>query len=160
SPKAPEAVALVGGGANIPALAQILGRKLAIPVITVDDPEAVIAKGAALVADAAQPTAVPTGQVGTESSAGTFTKVAGVLACTVGVVGLIIGSGDKSRAPTADNEASPVGPTSSARLPAATTEPATPSVAEPNATMPPTSATAPAPETEIAPGTTEPELIT
>ncbi|WP_040794626.1 Hsp70 family protein [Nocardia higoensis] len=162
SPKAPEAVALVGGGANIPALAQTLGRKLDMPVITVDDPEAVIAKGAALVADAAQPTPIATGQVGTDSSAGTFTKVAGVLACAVVVVGLIIGYGVKTFAPTTDNEVSPAGTTSGARLPATTTGAPTPRVAEPNATRPPTSATAagPAPERDTAPGTTQPVLIT
>ena len=165
SPRAPEAVALVGGGANIPALAQILGRKLDIPVITVDDPEAVIAKGAALVADAAQPTAVPIGQIGTESSASTFTKVAGVLACAVVVVGLIIGYGVKTLAPTAENEVSPAGTTSSARVPATPangpTTP-TPGSADPNATRPPTSATAEGAGPEIAPtpGTTTSENTT
>ncbi|MBF6356225.1 Hsp70 family protein [Nocardia higoensis] len=166
SARAPEAVALVGGGANIPSLAHTLGRKLELPVITVDDPEAVIAKGAALVADAAQPTAAPVGQIGTESSASTFTKVAGVLACAVVVVGLIIGYGIKTLVPTADNEVSPAGTTSSARLPATPTTTATPTLAEPNATRPPTGATAvgPAPgvvpESPTTPQTTTPDAIT
>lgn len=163
SPRAPEAVALVGGGANIPALAQTLGRKLDIPVITVDDPEAVIAKGAALVADAAQPTSVPVGQLGTESSVSTFTKVAGVLACAVVVVGLIIGYGVKTLAPTAENEVSPAGATSSARVPAAPTNgpvTPTPDPAEPNTTRPPTSAAEPEPENYPAPGPTESETTT
>src|SRR5690606_34829064 len=158
SPKAPEAVALVGGGANIPALGQILGRKLAIPVITVDDPEAVIAKGAALVADAAQPSPAPVGQVGTESSAYTFTKVAGVLAGAVVVVGLVIGYGVKPLGP-ADNQVYPARPTSSAGLPSTTAEPPAPTPAEPSATRPPASATA-APETAPAPTGPGPETTT
>ncbi|WP_067861530.1 Hsp70 family protein [Nocardia shimofusensis] len=164
SPRAPEAVALVGGGANIPSLAHTLGRRLDIPVITVDDPEAVIAKGAALVADAAQPTAVPIGQIGTESSASTFTKVAGVLACAVVVVGLIIGYGIKTLAPTAGNEVSPAGTTSSARLPATPTT-TTPTVAEPNATRPPSGATAVGPvpgvvpDNPTTPQTTTPDAV-
>ncbi|WP_068057085.1 Hsp70 family protein [Nocardia xishanensis] len=118
APKSPEAVAVIGGGANIPAVLETLERALDVPVLTVDDPEAVIAKGAALVADAAQPSASPvTAGLGGDAPAGTFTKVIGTLAGAIVVVGLVVGYGFKTFAPTSEEEVSPAGTTSSAQLP-------------------------------------------
>ncbi|WP_431964223.1 Hsp70 family protein [Nocardia sp. bgisy134] len=118
APKSPEAVAVIGGGANIPAVLETLERALDVPVLTVDDPEAVIAKGAALVADAAQPSGFPVAAgIGGDAPAGTFTKVIGTLAGAIVVVGLVVGYGFKTFAPTSDEEVSPAGTTSSAQLP-------------------------------------------
>ncbi|WP_156094589.1 Hsp70 family protein [Nocardia lijiangensis] len=131
APKFPQAVAVIGGGANIPAVLETLERKLDVPVLTVDDPEAVIAKGAALVADAAQPSGFPVmAGLGGDAPAGTFTKVIGTLAGAIVVVGLVIGYGFKTFAPTSDEEVSPAGTTSSAQLPTTpiTVAPATGSV--------------------------------
>jgi hypothetical protein len=118
SPKFPQAVIVIGGGANIPAVMSTLSDELDVPVHTCDDPEAVIAKGAALVADSAQPSVFPVAALsGTDAPVGTFTKVVGTLAGAIVVVGLIIGYGVKTFAPTGDNDISPAGTTSSAQMP-------------------------------------------
>ncbi|MET7768611.1 Hsp70 family protein [Nocardia sp. NPDC005366] len=111
----PEAVVVIGGGANIPSVVTTLADNLGLPVHTVDDPEAVIAKGAALVADSVQPSTFPVATLGTDAPVGTFTKVIGTLAGAIVVVGLVIGYGIKTFAPTADDEISPAGTTSSAQ---------------------------------------------
>ncbi|WP_433713584.1 Hsp70 family protein [Nocardia sp. CA-084685] len=126
APKSPEAVIVIGGGANIPAVLSTLEHDLDIPVHTIDDPEAVIAKGAALVADSVQPSVFPV--VGAaDAPVGTFTKVVGTLAGAIVVVGLVIGYGVKTFAPTGDDEISPAGTTSSAQLPTAPVTVAPPS---------------------------------
>ncbi|WP_433195368.1 Hsp70 family protein [Nocardia sp. CA-107356] len=118
SPKAPQAVIVIGGGANIPAVLSTLAHALDVPVHTVDDPEAVIAKGAALVADSVQPSVFPVVALGSaDAPVGTFTKVVGTLAGAIVVVGLVIGYGVKTFAPTGDDDISPAGTTSSAQLP-------------------------------------------
>lgn len=114
--RSPEAVAVIGGGANIPAVVSTLADQLDIPVFTVPDPESVIAKGAALVADSAQPAGFPVATLAADAPAGTFTKVVGTLAGAIVVVGLIIGYGVKTLAPTADDEVNPAGTTSSTQL--------------------------------------------
>ncbi|MEV4124708.1 Hsp70 family protein [Nocardia sp. NPDC049707] len=116
APRFPQAVIVIGGGANIPAVLSTLERELDIPVHTIDDPEAVIAKGAALVADSVQPSVFPV--VGAaDAPVGTFTKVVGTLAGAIVVVGLVIGYGVNTFAPTGDEEISPAGTTSSGQLP-------------------------------------------
>ncbi|MEV6321443.1 Hsp70 family protein [Nocardia sp. NPDC051787] len=114
APRPPEAVAVIGGGANIPAVLDRLTAALDVPVFTVPDPEAVTAKGAALVADSVQPSVFPVGALGGDAPAGTFAKVFGTLAGAIVVVGLIVGYGVKTFAPTSDDEVSPAGTTSSA----------------------------------------------
>lgn len=127
APKFPEAVTVIGGGANIPAVVDTLGAQLDIPVFTVEDPDAVIAKGAALVADSVQPSVFPVAALGTDAPVGTFTKVVGTLAGAIVVVGLIIGYGVKTFAPTSDDEVSPAGTTSSAsQMPPPPTNPVPP----------------------------------
>ncbi|MET9488737.1 Hsp70 family protein [Nocardia sp. NPDC006630] len=99
APKFPEAVAVIGGGANTLAVLSSLERQLDVPVLTVREPEAVIAKGAALVADSATPTTFPVISRGSDAPIGTFTKLAGTLAGAIVVVGLIIGYGVKELVP-------------------------------------------------------------
>ncbi|MGW0248763.1 Hsp70 family protein [Nocardia goodfellowii] len=124
SPRRPQAIAVIGGGANIPAVLTALADEFEVPVLSVDDPEAVIAKGAALVADAAQPSMFPVAAaLGNDAPVGTFTKVVGTLAGAIVVVGLVIGYGVKTFAPTSDEEVSPAGTTNSSQL---TTQPAPP----------------------------------
>ncbi|MEV0293313.1 Hsp70 family protein [Nocardia sp. NPDC050710] len=127
APKFPQAVVVIGGGANIPAVISTLCDALHVPVHTVDDPEAVIAKGAALVADSVQPSVFPVATLAADAPVGTFTKVVGTLAGAIVVVGLVIGYGVKTFAPTAGDDVSPAGTTSSAQQ-----QPSTPvSVAPP-----------------------------
>ncbi|MFC9892341.1 Hsp70 family protein [Nocardia sp. NPDC127579] len=121
APRHPQAIAVIGGGANIPCVLAVLADEFAVPVLSVDDPEAVIAKGAALVADAAQPSILPA--LGNDAPVGTFTKVVGTLAGAIVVVGLVVGYGVKTLAPTSDDEVSPAGTTNSSQL---TSPPTTP----------------------------------
>ncbi|MGY4103872.1 Hsp70 family protein [Nocardia sp. R16R-3T] len=135
APRVPQAVIVIGGGANIPAVLSILEHELDIPVHTIDDPEAVIAKGAALVADSVQPSVFPV--VGAaDAPVGTFTKVVGTLAGAIVVVGLVIGYGVKTFAPTGDDEVSPAGTTSSAQLPTTPVTVAPPTAAGTSTTGP------------------------
>ncbi|MFI9506434.1 Hsp70 family protein [Nocardia sp. NPDC052566] len=137
APRFPESVTVIGGGANIPAVVTTLGTQLDVPVLTVPDPESVIAKGAALVADSVQPSVFPVAALSADAPVGTFTKVVGTLAGAIVVVGLVIGYGVKTFTPTSDDQISPAGTTSSTRLP-------TP----PLSVVPPTSAGATSPNLE------------
>ncbi|GAB4583302.1 Hsp70 family protein [Nocardia sp. IFM 10818] len=121
APKFPEAVAVIGGGANSPAVIANLEHQLDVPVFTVPEPEAAIAKGAALVADSATSTAAfPVISLGSDAPVGTFTKLAGTLAGAIVVVGLIVGYGvkelvpeprDTNYSPTTTGNSQPVVPT-------------------------------------------------
>ncbi|WP_459547959.1 Hsp70 family protein [Nocardia sp. X0981] len=122
--RAPEAVVVIGGGANIPAVLETLRTELDLPVLTVPDPDAVIAKGAALLADAARST-TPVATFTPDKSGNTLLKAFGTVAGAIVVVGLIVGYGVNTLAPSSDEEVSPAGTTSSAQLPPATTAPAT-----------------------------------
>ncbi|WP_063128203.1 Hsp70 family protein [Nocardia fusca] len=132
--RAPEAVVVIGGGANIPAVLETLRDELGLPVLTVPDPDAVIAKGAALLADTARSSA-PIGALAPDKSGNTLLKAFGTVAGAIVVVGLIVGYGVNTMAPSSDEEVSPAGTTSSAQLPT-------------TATIAPTT-------TSVVPGTTE-----
>ncbi|AYF76656.1 hypothetical protein D7D52_25760 [Nocardia yunnanensis] len=131
APKFPEAVAVIGGGANVPIMVVGLERQLDVPVVTVPEPEAAIAKGAALVADSAASSAVPVIGLGPDTQIGTFTKLAGTLAGAIVVVGLIVGYGVKEfvipepqnthYSPTTTGPVQPVSPATSSPGPPATT---------------------------------------
>ncbi|MBL1075095.1 Hsp70 family protein [Nocardia sp. 2] len=99
APKFPEAVALIGGGANTPMILASLERQLDVPVLTVPEPESAIAKGAALVADSQATNAFPVINLSSDAPVGTFTKLAGTLAGAIVVVGLIVGYGVKELVP-------------------------------------------------------------
>ncbi|MBJ8338547.1 Hsp70 family protein [Antrihabitans sp. YC3-6] len=99
----PEIIAVVGGGANIPIVRTGLGDKLGIPVLAIDEPEAVIAKGAALLADSSGPLSYPIVSMGSDAPIGTFTKVVGALVGAFVVVGLVIGYGVQALTPTPDD---------------------------------------------------------
>ncbi|MFD3706280.1 Hsp70 family protein [Nocardia sp. NPDC058658] len=113
APKYPDAVAVIGGCANIPCVIDILDSRLDVPVLTVPDPEAVIAKGAALVADAEAPSG-STGGAHADAPSGTFAKVVGTLVGAVVVVGLVIGYGVQAVTPDAP-DVTPAGTSSTVR---------------------------------------------
>ncbi|WP_280264188.1 Hsp70 family protein [Nocardia wallacei] len=127
APKLPEAVAVIGGGANIPTVVAGLDELLDVPVLTVPEPEAATAKGAALVADSAQPSAFPVISLGSDASTGTFTKLVGTLAGAVVVVGLVVGYGIKELVPADGHDVSPVGTSDTAQLTTTATPSPTPS---------------------------------
>ncbi|MCM6776179.1 Hsp70 family protein [Nocardia sp. CDC159] len=116
APKYPQAVAVIGGGANIPAVIAAFDQLLEVRVHTVPEPEAAIAKGAALIADSAQPSPFPAIGLGSEGSPSTFTKLVGTLAGAVVVVGLVVGYGVKELVPTANHDVSPAGTTDTAQV--------------------------------------------
>ncbi|MBF6179710.1 Hsp70 family protein [Nocardia otitidiscaviarum] len=157
APKFPQCVAVIGGGANVPAVVRELEEQLDVPVCTVPEPEAAIAKGAALVADSAQPTALTVIGRGTDAPVGTFTKLVGTLAGAIVVVGLVIGYGVKELVPE-DRDYSPVGTTSGEQL-----DTTTPTTTAPG-TAPMTQnrdSTGPAPATPTtAPDTDDPTTST
>ncbi|NUP30020.1 MAG: Hsp70 family protein [Nocardia sp.] len=119
--RAPEAVVVIGGGANIPAVLETLRTESDLPVLTVPDPDAVIAKGAALLADTARSNA-PIGALTPDRSGNTLLKAFGTVAGAIVVVGLIVGYGVNTMTPSSsDEEVSPAGTTSSAQLPTTAT---------------------------------------
>lgn len=137
SQRKPELLAVIGGGANIPSIADTLVDQLGIPVLALDEPEAVIAKGAALLADSAQPMSYPVVSLAADQPVGTFTKVAGVVLGAFVVVGLIVGYGVQLLTQSNNSGVSPAG-TSNDQPPILTTVPAptsTPNVA-PNQRIP------------------------
>ncbi len=116
APKYPRAVAVIGGGANMTSVVDGLDELLDVPVCTVPEPEAVTAKGAALVADSAQPTAFPVISLGSDAAPGAFTKLVGTLAGVVVVIGLVVGYGVKELVPTVSHDVSPAGTSRTAQL--------------------------------------------
>src|SRR5690606_8364613 len=126
--RTPEAVVVIGGGANIPAVLETLRSELDLPVLTVPDPDAVIAKGAALLADTAI-SATPIGALTPDKSGNTLLKAFGTVAGAIVVVGPIVGYGVNTGTPNSDDEVSPAGTTSSAQVPPTTTAAPTTSVA-------------------------------
>ncbi|NNH71959.1 Hsp70 family protein [Nocardia uniformis] len=160
APKFPESVVVIGGGANVPTVVTALDEQLDVSVGTVPEPEAAVAKGAALIADSIQPTALTVMGRGTDAPIGTFTKLAGTLAGAIVVVGLIIGYGVKELVPQ-DRDYSPVGTTSGAEEPLAPTSTTT----APTGTAPMTRDTTTRPDpatppTTPAAGTTAPSRST
>lgn len=159
APKFPESVVVIGGGANIPAVVTGLDAQLDVPVCTVPEPEAAVAKGAALIADSTQPTALTVIGRGTDAPIGTFTKLAGTLAGAIVVVGLVVGYGIKEMVPE-DRDYSPVGttsgagqsqqPTSTTTTPSGTAPMTRDTTTRPNAATPPTTPAAATPSS-IAP---------
>jgi hypothetical protein len=166
APKFPQAVTVIGGGANIPAVIASLDELLDVPVLTLPEPEAAIAKGAALVADSAQPSAFPVISLATDAPAGTFTKLVGTLAGAVVVVGLVVGYGVKELVPANNHDVSPAGTSNTAQQttpapPAPTGSPTTTHSAGSPVPQPPVQSS-PLPttttESQIAPGTSGPQL--
>jgi hypothetical protein len=96
APRKPDGLVLIGGGANVPVLAKGLSSAATIPLLRPADPETVLAKGAALVADSAQPLVYPVVRMSADKPTGTFARVAGAMAGAVVVIGLIVGYGVQS----------------------------------------------------------------
>ncbi|MBD0322883.1 MAG: Hsp70 family protein, partial [Aldersonia sp.] len=107
APHRPDALILIGGGANMPAIAHGLSREFSMPVLRPTEPEAVIAKGAALVADSTQPLVYPVVSMQADAPISTFTKVAGAILGAFVVVGLIVGYGVQTLSVSTDDNVSP-----------------------------------------------------
>jgi hypothetical protein len=106
SPRPPDALALVGGGANIPAIASAVADAFTARVIAVPEPDTATAKGAALLAVSSAIRNYPA----TESNRpGSAAKVSGALVGALVVGGLVLGYGVKELAPAPDPSVSPAG---------------------------------------------------
>jgi hypothetical protein len=96
APRRPDGLVLIGGGANIPVFANAMSGAATVPVLRPAEPETVLAKGAALVADSAQPMVYPVVRMPADAPTGTFARVAGAMVGAVVVIGLIVGYGVQS----------------------------------------------------------------
>ncbi len=134
APKHPRAVTVIGGCANMAAVVNGLADLLDPVVLTVPEPEAATAKGAALVADSAQPSAFPVISLGSDAKPGPFTKLVGTLAGAVVVLGLVIGYGVKELVPAADHDVTPAGTSHTADFPTTTAPQPAPLPASPSST--------------------------
>jgi hypothetical protein len=135
APKYPRAVTVIGGCANMAAVINGLGDLLDITVLTVPEPEAATAKGAALVADSAQPSPFPVISLGSDATPGTFTKLVGTLAGAVVVLGLVIGYGVKELVPTVNHDdVTPAGTSRTADFPTTSAVPLPAPPASPSGT--------------------------
>ncbi|MDT2009637.1 Hsp70 family protein [Rhodococcus opacus] len=106
SPRPPDALALVGGGANIPAIASAVADAFTARVIAVPEPDTATAKGAALLAVS---TAIRDYPATESNRPGSAAKVSGALVGALVVGGLVLGYGVKELAPTPDPNVSPAG---------------------------------------------------
>ncbi|PTR31481.1 hypothetical protein C8K36_101512 [Rhodococcus sp. OK519] len=100
--RSPEAVVLVGGGARLPGIASAIEATFDGATIEVTEPEAVTAKGAALLAGSPERQKFPvvTGSGG---------RIPGALVAALVVGGLMLGYGVKEMVPTSEENYSPTG---------------------------------------------------
>ncbi len=151
----PEMIALIGGGANIPAMRSGLQEQLGVRTVVIDEPEAVIAKGAALIADSPQHVPYPVISLAADEPTGTFTKVSAVLFGALLVVGLIIGYGVPALKGNTGNNISPAGSHNEQTVPTPpSTVPLPPPSSSSSTPAPPSGA--PAPTATESDSTTEP----
>lgn len=104
-----EALVLIGGGAHIPAVRTAIADAVDVPVLEFDEPEAVAAKGAALLADSVKSLHYPLVGSAISERTGSAVKASGALIGALVVGGLVLGYGAKELTPTADTPISPAG---------------------------------------------------
>lgn len=109
APQPVEAVVLIGGGARIPAVRSACADGVDLPMVTIDEPEAVAAKGAALLADSVTSLHYPLAGSENSERTGSAAKASGALIGALVVGGLVLGYGAKELTPTEDTQISPVG---------------------------------------------------
>ncbi|MFI8567845.1 Hsp70 family protein [Rhodococcus sp. NPDC078407] len=108
SAEQPEAIVVIGGGAQIPLLAATLGDRFQVPVIRLPEPDAVLAVGVATVAassDAYAYRLVPA----THTTARRVSRYSGAIAAAVVAGGLVLAYGVQTMTPADDPGVSPVG---------------------------------------------------
>ncbi|WP_305092320.1 exopolyphosphatase [Prescottella sp. R16] len=101
--RAPEALVLVGGGANTPGLAAALDAAVGtVPVVTVDEPEAATAKGAALLAGSTEHQHFP-------AVTGSRSRMSAAVIGSLAIGALLLGYGVKEMIPSVPENFSPTG---------------------------------------------------
>lgn len=106
---APQAIALVGGGTRIPALARTMSDSFDARIIAIAEPETATAKGAALLASTTAIAAYPLAGAGESVGASSAAKASGALIGVLVVGGLVLTYGVRALTPSADPDISPAG---------------------------------------------------
>ncbi len=106
---APEAVVLIGGGAHIPLVRAVFESELGLPVLTVDEPDAVLATGAAHVALSAAQGLYPTVGATAGSPARSVGRYSGALVGALLAAGIVLVFGIQALTPSDDTGYSPAG---------------------------------------------------
>lgn len=109
APMAPEAVVLIGGGANVPLARIEFGTALAVPVIDVTEPDTVLAKGAAHLASNATTDGYSAIGSDSETHGRSMGRFSGALVGAFIVGGMVLAYGIQTLSPTADPNVSPAG---------------------------------------------------
>lgn len=178
----PDAAAVIGGGAFVPAVVDAVADTVDVPLVTTTEPDAAVAKGAALLA---RRLAAPTRSAATPATSGV--RTAGMVAVACAVLAVVLAYGVQALTPiddatvttgattglreqsvpaTSTPDALPAPPpalTGGWEDPAAPTAPPLPRYPAPTATYDytaPPAATAPSTPTSTAPATTAPESTT
>lgn len=107
--RAPEAVVLIGGGAHIPLVRTVFESELGLPVLTVDEPDAALATGAAHVALTAAQGLYPTVGATAGSPARSVGRYSGALVGALLVAGIVLVYGIQALTPSDDTGYSPAG---------------------------------------------------
>ncbi|ORI12751.1 hypothetical protein BJD99_02430 [Rhodococcus sp. 1163] len=107
--RAPEAVVLIGGGAHIPLARTVFESELGLPVLTVDEPDAALATGAAHVALTAAQGLYPTVGATAGSPARSVGRYSGALVGALLVAGIVLVYGIQALTPSDDTGYSPAG---------------------------------------------------
>ncbi|MDJ0361758.1 Hsp70 family protein [Rhodococcus sp. H29-C3] len=107
--RAPEAVVLIGGGAHIPLVRTVVESELGLPVLTVDEPDAVLATGAAHVALTAAQGLYPTVGATAGSPVRSVGRYSGALVGAFLVAGIVLVYGIQALTPSDDTGYSPAG---------------------------------------------------
>ncbi|QCB50565.1 hypothetical protein E5720_03840 [Rhodococcus sp. PAMC28707] len=107
--RAPEAVVLIGGGALIPLVRTVFESELEVPVLTVDEPDAALATGAAHLALTAAQGLYPTVGANAGSSARSVGRYSGALVGALLVAGIVLVYGIQALTPSDDTGYSPAG---------------------------------------------------
>jgi hypothetical protein len=103
----PCAVALIGGGAHVPAVVDAASDVLGLPIVRTGEPDAVLAKGAALLVRSSPTGEFPVHRSVTRPRAGSLLRTLGVLAAGLTVAAFVMAYGVKAVMPTDDTTVSP-----------------------------------------------------
>lgn len=104
-----EAVALIGGGANIPVVGAVFGKTLGIPVIAPGEPDTILAKGAAYLALTGPDGRYAAAGVGTDSTGRSIGRFGGAVAGALLVGGIVLAYGIQTLTPSGDSSFAPAG---------------------------------------------------
>lgn len=105
----PDAVVLIGGGANIPIVRTAFGSTLALPVVVPAEPDTVLAKGAALLALNTHPGRYPKVGRGAGTSARSIGRFTGAFVGALVVGGIVVAYAVQTLVPSDRPSVSPAG---------------------------------------------------